>query len=263
MPPYQFFMLKIAVFDSGFGSLLVINEIQRKMKSEIVYFADQKNFPYGGKPIPQLRKIILKTISFLQNTFEPDIVVVASNTPSLLLEKDLKKNPKIIRVLPPLKDATEISKSKEIAILTTKSVIQSSLIKNYIKRNTSENIKTKLIDASELIELVETGKFITNKKYCQRKIKLLLSDVFKTNIDVATLSSTHLPFLLPLFEQIFPHVIFLDPASKVAKTIQKLPNYKPLKHNKLRIFTSGHTKSFQAKLAKIGIKNKVNVLSVG
>ena len=40
-------MAKIAVFDSGFGSLSIIKPIQQAIKSDIVYFADQKNFPYG------------------------------------------------------------------------------------------------------------------------------------------------------------------------------------------------------------------------
>jgi len=42
-------MAKIAVFDSGFGSLSIIKPIQQAIKSDIVYFADQKNFPYGKK----------------------------------------------------------------------------------------------------------------------------------------------------------------------------------------------------------------------
>ena len=42
-------MAKIIVFDSGFGSLSIIKPIQKTMKSDIIYFADQKNFPYGKK----------------------------------------------------------------------------------------------------------------------------------------------------------------------------------------------------------------------
>jgi len=40
---------KIVIFDSGFGSLSIIKPIQKAMKSNIIYFADQKNFPYGKK----------------------------------------------------------------------------------------------------------------------------------------------------------------------------------------------------------------------
>ena len=41
--------MKIVVFDSGLGSLSVIKAIQKKTKSDIIYLADKKNFPYGKK----------------------------------------------------------------------------------------------------------------------------------------------------------------------------------------------------------------------
>ena len=79
-------MPKIVVFDSGLGSLSVIKSIQKKINAKIIYFADQDNYPYGTKSVPQLEKIIKSTISKLQEKFEPDIIIVGSNTPSLLLD---------------------------------------------------------------------------------------------------------------------------------------------------------------------------------
>ena len=48
---------KIVIFDSGLGSLSIIQPIQRIRKSNIVYFADKKNFPYGKKSVIELKKI--------------------------------------------------------------------------------------------------------------------------------------------------------------------------------------------------------------
>jgi glutamate racemase len=93
-------MAKIAVFDSGLGSLSVIKPIQKRINAEIIYFADQKNYPYGTKTVPQLDKIIKSTILKLQAKFDPDVIVVGSNTPSLLLHIEKKDN--IIGVFPPL-----------------------------------------------------------------------------------------------------------------------------------------------------------------
>ena len=78
-------LAKIAVFDSGLGSLSIIREIQKIMKADIIYFADQKNYPYGEKSQAQLNTIMKKTIKLLEEKFMPDIIVVASNTPSLML----------------------------------------------------------------------------------------------------------------------------------------------------------------------------------
>ena len=96
------------MFDSGFGSLSIIKPIQQAVKSDIVYFADQKNFPYGKKSKLELTKIITKTVNMLKGKFKPDLIVIGSNTPSLLVEIN-KKN--IVKVLPPIKKASKISRT--------------------------------------------------------------------------------------------------------------------------------------------------------
>ena len=115
-------LAKIAVFDSGLGSLSIIKEIQKIVKADIVYFADQKNYPYGKKSQAQLNRIMEKTINVLEEKFMPDIIVVASNTPSLMLNLQTGK---IIDVKPPLKLAQKKSKSKKIGILATKASVNS------------------------------------------------------------------------------------------------------------------------------------------
>jgi glutamate racemase len=252
-------MPRIVVFDSGLGSLSIIKPIQKKIKSEIIYFADQKNFPYGTKSFSKLEKIIKLTIIRLEKKFEPDIIVIGSNTPSLLLKKITK--PKIIRVYPPLRQAVNKTKSNSIAILATKSVIESNALRNFIKKNVPKRIKVNPINASSLVELVESGKFIYAKKFCMQKIEAVLTKPITTNnVDVATLSSTHLPFLLPILKQVFPNIIFLDPAYLVSEQVARKLKRGDSKRNSMKIFTSGNAKHFQKQLLQIGIKNKVKRL---
>ncbi|MGI0027081.1 MAG: glutamate racemase [Nitrosopumilaceae archaeon] len=252
-------MVKIVVFDSGLGSLSIIKPIQKKVISDIIYFADQKNFPYGTKSVSELTKIIKSTIKILDKNFHPDLIVIGSNTPSLLLKKIIN-SPRIVGVFPPLKDAKRKTKTKTIAILATKSVIESNVLQNYIKKNLSKKIKVIKINASPLVDLIESGKFIDNKKLCINRIKkILLKPFLQNHVDVATLSSTHLPFLLPLLRQIFPNIIFLDPGNTIAdKIAKKLKNQNRTKS--LVIFASGNIQVFRKKLSKIGIKNKVRSL---
>jgi len=255
-------MAKIVIFDSGFGSLSIIRAIQKTIKSEIIYFADQKNFPYGKKTKSQLYTIVKQTIDLLKNKFNPDLILVGSNTPSLLLDKIFTT--KVIGVLPPLREASKISKTKNIAILATNSVTKSKDLATYIKKNKlPKKINVKKINASPLVELVESGKFITNKKFCQKLIKKILSNVFLQNdIDVVTLSSTHLPLLKSILQLEFPGITFLDPAQEVADKVKRLTIKKESKKNSLRIFTSGNKQTFQKQLRRIGIKNKINSLSL-
>ena len=255
-------MARIVVFDSGLGSLSIIKAIQKEIKSEIIYFADQKNYPYGKKSIKTLKKIIKNTITSLDKQFNPDVIVVASNTPSLLLEQIFKNNNKVFGVLPPIQHAQQISKST-ICVLATKSVVDSSLFKKFLRNNTHTNKKIIGINASPLVELVESGKIFSQKNHCKRVIKHnLLKEFEKNNVDVVTLSSTHLPFLKKIFQEVFPKIKFLDPAKDTAQQIyskssRKQNHNKKLLRNKLCIY-SNESKSFQKKLLKLNISNKVH-----
>ena len=181
-------MAKIVVFDSGLGSISIIKEIKKIMKTDIVYFADQKNYPYGNKSQAQIASIIKKTINMLEKKFTPDVIVVASNTPSLMLNLQTGK---IIDVKPPLKLAQKKSKSKKIGILATKASVNSKGLENYVKENNiPKSYKIFKINGSNLVDLVESGKFLNNKKHCKKIIKKSLDDyIIAKKIDVITLSS--------------------------------------------------------------------------
>ena len=251
-------MVKIAVFDSGLGSLSIIKAIQKICKSDIVYFADQKNFPYGKKSKKQLETIIKQTIKLLEENFSPDVIVMASNTPSLMVKIT---NKKVIGVNPPIREAMIISKTKNIAILGTEAAIKSKSLSSYIKKiNFSKDKKIYKVNSSALVNLVESNKFITDKIYCRKIIKKILTEVFANKIDVATLSSTHLSFLKSLLSSEFPQVKFIDPADMVAEKVLAHIK-KESKKNTIKIFTSGNVKLFQKNLHRLGIRNKVNYLS--
>ena len=253
-------MAKIAVFDSGLGSLSIIKEIQKISKNEMIYFADQENYPYGKKSQAQLSTIIKKTISLLNEKFVPDIIVIASNTPSLML--DLSSD-KIIDVKPPLKLAIEKSKSKQIGILATKSAVNSKGLVNHIKENNiPKSYKVFKINGSNLVDLVESGEFLNKKNHCKKIIKKSLEQIITLkNIDTITLSSTHLLFLKSLLKKEFPQIQFIDPGNIVAQNIFLKIKKNQTKRNSLKIFASGDVSGFKIKLNKIGIKNKVNFLS--
>jgi glutamate racemase len=254
-------MARIAVFDSGLGSLSIIKSIQKVCKAEIIYFADQENFPYGKKTKKQLEKIMKKSIELLEKKFNPELIVIGSNTPTIMLEIT---NKKIIGVNPPIKEAADKSNSNNIAILATETVVKSKNLSEYIKKcKISKKIKIHKINASNLVQLVESGKFIENKIYCKKIIRNSLKNIFlKNNIDVVTLSSTHLPFLKPILECEFPDIQFIDPAESIANKIFEKMKTRQSKRNVLKIFSSDPTRNFQNNLKSIGIKNKIEFLSI-
>lgn len=252
-------MVRIVVFDSGLGSLSIIKPIQKQIKCNIIYFADTKNFPYGKKSIKEIRNITSQTISILLKSFKPELIIVGSNTLSLTLNSRAKN---ILPILPPLNEAKRITKSKSIAILATESIVKSNLLDDYIRNFKTNDIKIIKVNSSQLVELVEYGKFYSNPELCRNTIKKTLSPIFiKNNVDVVTLSSTHLPFLLGFFKNIFPDITFLDPSELLAKKL-KQKYFNSAKRNSLQIFTSGSIISLQKKLRHLGIKNKISKLTI-
>lgn len=254
-------MARIAVFDSGLGSLSIIKEIQKISKAEIIYFGDHKNFPYGGKSKAELRKIIKKSIAKLKNDFSPDLIVVGSNTPTIMLGI---KDGEIMGIRPPLNEAAKITRTKNIGILGTQAAVHSKELSRFIKNsNPNPKVTVHKINGSSLVELVESSKFLTNVSLCKKIIKKSLEDIVtEKNIDVITLSSTHLSFLKRILEKQFPNVTFIDPANSTAKKIHKKIKNNQERQNRLKIFSSGDVKKFQKNLHKLGIKNKVSFLSI-
>ena len=243
--------MKIAVFDSGFGSLSVIREIQKIFKGELIYFADQKNFPYGVKSKKELEDIIKDTVDLLEEKFSPDFIIMASNTPTLLLWRDLSRiSRKLAGIYPPISDAVKISRTRNVAILGTFNVIRSESLTEFIEHfDIPNDMVVHKIDCSLLVELVESGKFLTDKEYCKNVIKEVLEDIFLVNsIDVATLSSTHLPFLEPFLRSIFKNVKFLEPALSFTNVLKDYVEDNDLQQNVLRIFTSGDVNLFKKNL---------------
>jgi glutamate racemase len=129
----------------------------------------------------------------------------------------------------------------------------------HIKKNVPSEIHVKKINATPLVDLVESGKFISQKQISKGIIKKIIAPHIENNIDVFTLSSTHLPFLVPILKELFPDTTFLDPADELAQHISKISKHKS-KKSSLKIYSSGNVEKFHKQLLKIGIKNKVNPL---
>ena len=132
----------------------------------------------------------------------------------------------------------------------------------YVRKNRlPKHVNIKRIDATQLVRLVEEGKFLADRKLCEKTVKKVLSKPFsESNVDVAILSSTHLPFLLPFLKKQFPNITFVDPAKDIAQKVRKIVAKKPSKTNTMKIFTSSDPKKFQKYLLQIGIKKNVSLL---
>lgn len=227
----------IVVFDSGVGSYSVVRVLRKVLPNEnVVYLADRISFPYGTKTHNELKDNILSRIKWLKKKYKPKLILIASNTPSIQVLDEIKPlvNTPLLGVYPPVEKAAVVTKTKHIGIFATRGAVESPEIDEFIKKkNLQKDIRFIKINASDLVSLVEHGTFQHNKKTTEDLIKKTLNPIH-SDIDVITLSSTHLPFLKNYLERLYPKIIFLDPAEDISQEIERL-----LKENNLLSDTKG------------------------
>lgn len=207
----------IALFDGGMGCYLVAETIRKAAPhQDLVCLADRASFPYGGKSPEALFACVTKAISYLAQHYTPSAVIVASNAPSILLFKALQEQFQglsLFGVFPPIQEACSRTKTGGVGVLGVKSLIESAALSVYITEQKIPGTKVVPINASPLVDLVETGIFLRDPQATQKQIQAFFQGFLLEHpaLDTFTLSSTHLPWLLPFFRDLLPQVQFLDP----------------------------------------------------
>lgn len=253
----------IAVFDSGLGSLSVVREIRKILPTEnILYFADKMNFPYGVKTKDELKDIMAKSIKFLEK-YQPKLIVMASNTPSIQIFHEIKNNfsTTIISTQLPLKKTINLTRKKHIAIMASRGTLMSKEFDYLIRKEVPQHIFVEKIDSSEIINLVEEGTFLFDHKLSSQKIKNVMKPYVDDTIDVVALCSTHLPLVKNYLEAILPSIKLVNSSTEVARDVKNYLKYVgDLNKNdtgRLEILVSADKNNFQSILRYMGVRELI------
>ncbi|PRC90918.1 glutamate racemase [Solimicrobium silvestre] len=209
----------IGIFDAGIGSYAIVERVRARFPmQDIIYFADRASFPYGAKTPEELLESVRSATDYLCNE-GCAAVVLASNAPSVVVLDALRAavSVPVIGIFPPVREAIERSKSKQVAILGVRSLVSSDAMKIYANKNSTPESKVLLINASSLVDLVENFTFLNDPGATQEIVTRFILEVRRAapEVDVMTMSSTHLPWLKQFFMSAAPDVLFLDPADAV------------------------------------------------
>jgi glutamate racemase len=216
----------VAIFDAGLGSYLIVDKLRSKHPQvDFLYLADRASFPYGTKTLAELKVCVYSAIRFLEK-FKPQLIIVASNVPSVTLLSSLTplfKTP-ILGIYPPIQSALKHSITGNIGILGVKAMTESAAIQNYISAQAPLESDIKCFNVSPLVELVESGRFLSDEVGTRKAILHSIDNILNQYpmIDTFTLSSTHLPWLNSYFEHAYPSISFIDPANDIISSISKL-----------------------------------------
>ncbi|TXH03711.1 MAG: hypothetical protein E6R05_02985 [Candidatus Moraniibacteriota bacterium] len=197
----------LLIFDSGVGGFSILKHLLHK-SFPIVYFADQKFFPYGDKDVEWVRHR-LSTLSKEFSRFDPKAVVLACNTGTVSAIDDIRKllSCPVFGVEP-----------------VTKMLSKYSLPVVWATKVTSESIKAKMLRESHAKQVqYYTPSGLANA--IEDMDEVLIDNILKQakqelgNVSAIGLSCTHYPLIESKIRQTFPKSVVLDPSIYVVRHI--------------------------------------------
>lgn len=190
--------MKIGVFDSGLGGLVVLRKLRELLPEyDYVFFADQAYVPYGNKTKEELTGRAQKIFTYLFEKENCEAILLACNTTSTNIYDELKewvkenfKGKEVWGIAKPTLEAVRAQKG--LAFFGTHMTISSGMYQNGVVDGVG-------IEMPELASMIEKGE--PTIAYIES-----FKDQVKENTETGVLVCTHYPLSLSDFQQAFPQI---------------------------------------------------------
>lgn len=216
----------VLVLDSGIGGMTVVKAIREINNAiSITYISDNAFFPYGRLETRALMDRVHRLVEQALDRFSPDTVVIACNTASTLVLEELRASFSVpfVGLVPPVKTAGEISRSRVIGLLATEGTVQRSYIDTLIE-NFAPDCHIHRVGCPDLAPMAEekVRGWPVDKARLREALRPLEAPEL-SRMDVVILGCTHYPFLREELEEVFGRSVeWLDPALPVARQVMRV-----------------------------------------
>jgi glutamate racemase len=211
------------MFDSGVGGLTIFRSIHSLLpKESILYVGDHCYGPYGNKSIRCIKERGVKVIQYLISN-RSKLIVIACNTATVAgIEYFRRKFPSvpIVGVVPVVKTAASVSKTKHFIVLSTSFTAKSRYQKHLI-HTFAPHCTVTSIGSDALVPLIEEGH--VDSPQVRVELQRLLHYTKENTCDVVVLGCTHYPFVRPAIRAIVgTRVTILDSGGAVARQVNRI-----------------------------------------
>jgi len=186
----------IGMFDSGFGGLTVARALIDLLPGEdLVYFGDTARYPYGPRPLDQVRDFALQVTRLLVERHDVKMVVVACNTAAAAALELLRfecEVPVVSVVDPGARALVRATQSGKVGVIGTVGTIGSGAYQRAV-RATRAPVELSCAACPGFVEFVERGE--TDSEQVHVLAERLLAPLVDAQIDALLLGCTHYPFL--------------------------------------------------------------------
>jgi glutamate racemase len=210
----------IGVFDSGVGGLTVARAIIEQLPHEpLVYVGDTARFPYGPKPMEEIRRYALEIADFLVHR-EVKMLVVACNSVEVSAIDEIAQRARIpvVGVIDPgARAAVRVTRNARVGLIGTQATVSSGAYDRAIVA-TGAQVGLRSVACPAFVEHVERGD--TTSPELREAARGYLLPLMEEGIDTLILGCTHYPLLSGLLQhELGPDVILVSSAEETAKDV--------------------------------------------
>jgi glutamate racemase len=200
----------IGMFDSGFGGLTVARALIDLMPAEdVVYIGDTGRYPYGSKPLDEVRGYARELAWSLVKDYNVKAVVVACNTATAAGLDDLRAElpvPVLDVVEPGARAVVQTTQTGRVGVIGTVGTVSSGA---YVRAIADTGVPVVLTSAAcpGFVEFVERGQ--TTGDEVTVLAERLLAPIRDADVDALLLGCTHYPFLARTISDVMGHAVTL------------------------------------------------------
>lgn len=212
------------MFDSGFGGLTVARAVIDLLPTQdLVYFGDTGRYPYGSRPLGEVRDFALQIGRMLRNDYQAKLLVVACNTASAAALDDLRAEldiPVVGVIEPGIIAASKGSLTGKVGVIGTVGTIESGAYPAAVEENGLE-IDLTPCACPGFVEFVERGEI--DGAGVHLLAKRLLEPVIHAGVDTLLLGCTHYPYLARTIGDVMGRdVVLVSSADETAFEVRRL-----------------------------------------
>jgi glutamate racemase len=210
----------IGVFDSGVGGLTVARAVLDLLPYEpIVYVGDTARFPYGPKPLPEIRTYALEIADYLVSR-DVKILVVACNSIEVAAIRDVTDAailPVVGVIDPGARAAVRATRNGRIGVIGTVATISSGAYDRAVAA-TGASVDLLSRPCPAFVEHAEAGD--TWSEDLLAAARTYLSPLRDQRVDTLILGCTHYPMLSGLIQMVMGEdVVLVSSAEETAKDV--------------------------------------------
>jgi glutamate racemase len=214
----------IGVFDSGFGGLTVARAMIDLLPDEdIVYFGDTGRYPYGPRPLEEVRGFARQVTDTLVRVHGVKMVVVACNTASAAALDLLRfeyEVPLVGVIDPGVRAALAASRNHRIGVIGTIGTIGSGAYQRAVAVR-RQPAQLTCAACPGFVEFVERGD--TTSEQVHVLAERLLAPVIDAGVDTLLLGCTHYPYLARTIADVMGrHVVLVSSADETAFEVRAI-----------------------------------------